>query len=265
MTSESGYINGNSGSLFCTVSSAEKPRLANIDHTVLIIPPFLEEMNRSRRLMACIRREIARQGASALLVDLFGTGDSSGDLADVCWHDWTADTRSVVEQLFAANASAVSLIGIRSGCLLANDLFTHFTTRKFRNVVYIAPEKSGKKVLRQWMRTSIVKQRLAEIDVGSATELWHKIGEGADLNYAGYRITSSLSSGLRAVELLDNFPPCTSACKLAFISQLNAEEKPCVDANGWENHNIYSQRFWMQEEYEVDSELVLKIAGLASR
>jgi hypothetical protein len=45
------------------------------------VPPFAEEMNKSRRMIAEVGRRLEGSGVGMLLVDLFGTGDSEGEFA----------------------------------------------------------------------------------------------------------------------------------------------------------------------------------------
>src|SRR5258705_9769402 len=47
--------------------------------SVLYLPPFAEEMNKSRRMAALQARAFARIGWNVLQMDLFGCGDSSGE------------------------------------------------------------------------------------------------------------------------------------------------------------------------------------------
>src|SRR3546814_14337350 len=52
---------------------------------LVYLPPFAEEMNRSRRMAALQARALAALGIDVLLLDLFGTGDSAGDFRDARW------------------------------------------------------------------------------------------------------------------------------------------------------------------------------------
>ena len=52
---------------------------------VVYIPPFAEEMNRSRRMAALQARALAESGWGVLTIDPYGCGDSAGDFADARW------------------------------------------------------------------------------------------------------------------------------------------------------------------------------------
>jgi alpha/beta superfamily hydrolase len=59
--------------------------------TTLIIPPFAEELNKSRWILAEVGRELARRGVASILPDLYGTGDSDGEFREACWTRWRKD------------------------------------------------------------------------------------------------------------------------------------------------------------------------------
>ena len=57
---------------------------------VLFVPPFGDEMNRSRRMVAETARAMACIKLEVLLMDPFGTGDSEGDYGQATWSRWCA-------------------------------------------------------------------------------------------------------------------------------------------------------------------------------
>src|SRR3546814_14690353 len=68
---------------------------------LVYLPPFAEEMNRSRRMAALQARALAALGIDVLLLDLFGTGDSAGDFRDARWEIWREDAMAAVAWLGA--------------------------------------------------------------------------------------------------------------------------------------------------------------------
>ena len=83
------FIDGTAGRLFAIylAPAPEAPRRG----AVLYLPPFAEEMNRSRRMVLLQARRMVELGYQVLIVDLYGTGDSEGDFADARWAIWRAD------------------------------------------------------------------------------------------------------------------------------------------------------------------------------
>jgi len=52
------------------------------DQAILVVPPFAEELNKSRRMLALQGKSLARAGRGLLAVDLHGTGDSAGEFIE---------------------------------------------------------------------------------------------------------------------------------------------------------------------------------------
>ena len=63
---------------------------------VVFIPPFGEEMNRCRSLVATQARSFALSGYDCTLIDFFGTGDSDGELADCTLTVWYDNIRAII-------------------------------------------------------------------------------------------------------------------------------------------------------------------------
>ena len=74
--------------LFCLHSPAAAHRP---QYRVLVVPPFAEELNKCRRMLALTTRQLSMQGCDVLWPDLYGTGDSAGEFGDAVWADWVAD------------------------------------------------------------------------------------------------------------------------------------------------------------------------------
>jgi pimeloyl-ACP methyl ester carboxylesterase len=61
---------------------------------LLLVPPLLEEMNRTRALLAAVMRRLAGEGFACTLPDLPGTGESERALDGCSWADWEEAVRS---------------------------------------------------------------------------------------------------------------------------------------------------------------------------
>jgi len=80
---------------------------------ILFVPPLLEEMNRTRALIAGVMRRLAARDFACWLPDLPGTGESERALEDCGWDDWREAVRSV-----GARLGKPPLVSLRGGCLL---------------------------------------------------------------------------------------------------------------------------------------------------
>lgn len=87
---------------------------------LLYLPPFAEEMNKSRRMAALQARAAAAAGWHVLRIDLTGTGDSEGDFADANWAAWLADVAAARAWLAAEARHEPWLWGLRLGAVLAS-------------------------------------------------------------------------------------------------------------------------------------------------
>lgn len=85
--------------------------------TILIAPPFFEEMNRCRAFLVAIMHHLAEAGFHSVLPDLPGTGDSLRELSDVVWSDWSAALSSLASEL-KTDSQAPLVASFRGSCLL---------------------------------------------------------------------------------------------------------------------------------------------------
>ena len=85
---------------------------------ILFVPPLLEEMNRTRALLATLMRLLARRGFGCWLPDLPGTGESERSLESCEWQEWRQAV-SDASRWVAEQARQEPLVaGIRGGGLL---------------------------------------------------------------------------------------------------------------------------------------------------
>lgn len=96
------------------------PRLHPRSAAVLLCNPFGEEAARAHRLYRVMARKLEDAGYAAMRFDYSGTGDSSGDIADVGIDDWLQDIAAAAEHLRrASGAQRIVLVGLRLGGTLA--------------------------------------------------------------------------------------------------------------------------------------------------
>ncbi len=85
---------------------------------VLFVPPLLEELNRTRALIAAVMRALALEGHCGWLPDLCGTSESILPLEEVTWDDWRNDVTAAAEHVTEASGRAPLVASIRGGALL---------------------------------------------------------------------------------------------------------------------------------------------------
>ncbi|MHA4871527.1 hydrolase 2, exosortase A system-associated [Duganella sp. PWIR1] len=186
------FLSADEGERFCLYYEPEPgvpPRGA-----VLYVPPFAEELNKSRRMVALQARAYAQAGFGVLQIDLYGCGDSSGELSTARWDIWLGDLAHAWQWLAKRNLGPRYLWGLRLGALLALD----FATRaRPDGLILWQPALSGRAHLNQFARL----QSAARLFAGaSAVE--------QDTEIAGYLMEPALSAAINQLDAGTLTPRC---------------------------------------------------------
>lgn len=164
--------------------------------SVVYVPPFGEEMNKSRRMAALQSRRLAAEGFSVLQIDLHGCGDSSGDSGDARWEGWLRDVKAAVRWLRDREEAPVTLWGLRLGALLAAQVASDPAVRIERLLLW-QPVVNGARFLSQFLRLRLAGEMLAS---GAATSAIHELqsalARGDSLEIAGYELHPELASAI---------------------------------------------------------------------
>ena len=129
------------------------------DFAALYVPPFGDEMNKSRRMAALQARALAAAGGSVALLDLRGTGDSAGDHAEATWDGWRDDVVQAFTWLSRRCDGPVLLWGLRLGALLAADLVDKRRLLPAGMLLW-QPVASGRGFFNQFLRLASLRQRM---------------------------------------------------------------------------------------------------------
>src|SRR5438132_772625 len=95
---------------------------------VVVAPPFAEELNRSRRMIALGAERLAADGYAVLEADCLGCGDSSGDFGDAGWEAWLSDIERAHDWIANRYSVPTWIWGIRGGSLLASAILPRLST-----------------------------------------------------------------------------------------------------------------------------------------
>jgi exosortase A-associated hydrolase 2 len=192
------FIPSSSGRLFGVYhapGSAGAPRRA-----ALYLPPFAEEMNRSRRMAALQARALAAEGVATLILDPFGTGDSAGDFRDATLSLWLDDVVAAADWLNAQGNTILSLWGLRFGALLAGAAAARQSDR-FRGLLLWQPVLDGKAMLTQFLRIRVAAA-MTEGGAGEKTEdLRAQFAKGSAVEVAGYEVSPELAQALDGLRM----------------------------------------------------------------
>lgn len=266
--SEVFFLDVGTGQRFCLY---QPPQGATLRGCVLYVPPFAEEMNKSRRMAALQLRALAAAGFGVLQIDLAGCGDSSGDFLDARWDNWLADLAAGHQWLEARHAGPVTLLGLRLGALLAVDYAGRASAPVARLALW-QPVQQGGAFLKQFLRLRMASDMMAEETKAPAAEanggtsaLRTALLAGGTLEVAGYELHGELAGAIDRLDLLSLAVPC---CPVEWFDVSTFPERPAspVVAQGlskWRQrgvdvrlHRVAGPAFWATQEIEVCTDLI---------
>jgi exosortase A-associated hydrolase 2 len=244
-----------------------RPQGERVRGAILYVPPFAEEMNKSRRMAALQARAFAREGYAVLLCDLLGCGDSSGDFGDATWDAWLADVARAAAWLRTQFDAPLTLWGLRAGCLLASEAARRHSMDG--DLAFWQPMTAGKLVLQQHLRLHAAKDMLDGQAGGGTQALRERLARGESVEVAGYALHPALAAGLDQATLQ---PP--SAGRTTWLEVSTRDEPALLPASAalverWKaaGHAIAVRvvkgaPFWNATEIEEVPELVAATSEL---
>jgi len=194
------YLTGASGPLAVVVW--EPPEASETRFAILYVPPFGDEMNKSRRMAALAARALAMRGGTVVLLDPYGTGDSGGDHGDATWDGWQHDVATAFAWLAARTGLTPMVWGLRLGGLLAADLVARSRLHPSALVLW-QPVTRGSVYVKQILRLATIQQRIDAPSAGAdAGALRAASYAGQAVEVAGYSIHPHLLQGIGATDLV---------------------------------------------------------------
>ena len=250
------YIEGSSGKLFTIYHRAQCASRG----TVLYAPPFAEEMNRSRLVVACQARQFAEAGFDVLLVDYYGTGDSEGEFWDANLDIWIRDFSICLDWLIAKGATNVYIWGLRFGCLLAA-IAVSDRQQNISGWIFWEPVTDGEEIVKDLLRMERISQILAAGNRNSLEE--GDTGSKKDIKeIAGYQISIQFLEQLKLIKY-DNFAPNNltvyyvhAKSEIAKSKDRPREGRDGIVKIGLNCVNVTDNRFWLTPEIMVANHLL---------
>jgi exosortase A-associated hydrolase 2 len=173
---------------------------ANSRGALVYVPPFAEEMNRSRRMAALQARALASRGVGVLVLDLFGTGDSGGEFREGRLSLWLGDVVAAADWLNSKGHATVGLWGLRFGALLAV-IAAGQEPGRYENMLLWQPVVDGKTMLNQFLRIGVAAS-MGEAGNGKSSEaLRAELAGGRSVEIAGYELSPELAQALSAARM----------------------------------------------------------------
>ncbi|MCB1679158.1 MAG: hydrolase 1, exosortase A system-associated [Halioglobus sp.] len=176
---------------------------------VVHVPAFAEEMNKSRAMVSRQARALAARGYAVVVPDLYGTGDSAGELREATWALWQRNVEAVLDWVGEHGAGGVCLWGLRTGCLLALQV-ARARHRQVARLVLWQPVLAGRQFLTQFLRLRMAAG-LSDGRGETTAILRERLDSGETLEVAGYELAPGLASQLEQVSAQDLPPPADLA------------------------------------------------------
>lgn len=187
------FLESRSGTLFAVYIS---PSDSEPKGALLHVPAFAEEMNKSRHMVMLQANALSKQGYGVLILDLFGTGDSSGDFAEATWDFWLADLAEGVAWLKRQGIERVGLWGLRTGVLLAMD-YAKCNPGDISRMLAWQPVFNGDMFVTQFLRLRIAAAIMNNLAPQEKTgDLKRLLQQGRALEVAGYGLNPELMNPL---------------------------------------------------------------------
>lgn len=194
------WLSGSAGKLFCLQFAP--PAVSSPCRGLLIVPPFGEEMNRCRRMMALAARAAAARGRTTLILDLFGTGDSEGDFADATCSQWRQDLAAAASRLLEQGASCIDVLALRAGALLLDLQLWSMCGPNGRLVLW-QPVVNGRQYVNQLLRVKLAEGVVSAGGGESMPRLRERLAEQGNVEIAGYATSAALVAGLEQADFVE--------------------------------------------------------------
>lgn len=194
------FLNGSKGRLF-GVYHPPDPNIGDRGDFIFI-PPFGEELNRSRHMITAMSRALNRAGYGVLVFDLYGTGDSEGRFCDAGWEIWKSDILTAHQWLTDQGRNNISFWAMRTGALLATDLVCE-NPDLVKNILFWAAVTSGKTFTTQLLRIKLAAYMASGQDnvPQSTKEMVAQLEKGTPIEIGGYDFMPDMAQRLSALQL----------------------------------------------------------------
>lgn len=174
--------------------------------SVLVVPPFGEEMNKSRRMIAETSQRLCEAGMAVVWPDLFGTGDSEGEFSDATVDRWLEDLGSTCRHAEECGRPVRAILAVRLGGALAVAGLRTGAVPPVAASVWWQPVLDGRRHLAQFLRLRVAAGSMRGDEPETVDGLRSRSAAGETLAVAGYELSPALVRGLEALAT-DAVPP----------------------------------------------------------
>ena len=236
---------------------------------VILVPPFAEELSRSKRMYVLCARLLANSGFHVICFDYSGTGDSSGEWGEFKYVDWVNDIKTVYQ--YAKNyAEQVNFIALRFGALILADTIIQ-ERLTINKCIFWDPIEKGELLTRQLVRMKIAATMADAAKKITRQEVTQSMQDEGFLESGGYHITNTMFDEIDRKKMASFMVPLLNQASVHWMALGRYKE----DTDNWlansftnnelleasvENvltmHAVNDVKFWMQQEVTLAPKLL---------
>ena len=241
---------------------------------VLVVPPFAEEMNKSRRMVTEVASRLVKSGIATIVPDLFGTGDSEGEFSAGDWEVWQQDVALAATWAAEVGWPVFALLGIRLGGALAAESSRNLLGPVTRTVLW-APVLDGARFLTQFLRLRVAASMMEDGGSESVAGLRERLQRGETIEVSGYSLSPTLVRRVDKVTLVDQLGPHAGA--VHWIEIMRSEEPAIPESTRAaialagntvqmiKSYAVSGDPFWSTTEIAINAELVDKTVAVLTQ
>lgn len=194
---------------------------------IVYLPPFGEEMNRCRALVAEQARNFAAAGYACTLIDFYGTGDSQGELYDASLRIWQENIRLTIEALKREEDLPVILWGLRLGAFVALD-FAAKSAIAIDGILLWQPVVSGGRYVTQILRQRVAALAGKNLAPETTAQIRERLAVGERVEISGYTVGGALMAEIESLSLADMTALCSG--KIHWLENVSEEGEALTGA-----------------------------------
>lgn len=259
---------GQDGARFFTLQfvSSTRPKAH-----IVFLPPFGEEMNRCRSLVAAQARSFASAGYCCTLIDFFGTGDSEGQLRDASLSVWESNVSTVIQAVQREHPAPIIFWGLRLGGLLALH-FSMLPGCQPRDIILWQPVNSAPLYVTQVLRQRVASLMVRDLPPETTKEIRQRLADGEDVEVSGYTLSGALVGQIEAIDVSAMSSLCAGTIYwLEHVAEAGKEiglaSRKVVDQLSQQGNRIDVRTFsdppiWQIHERDFAPQLLASTSGL---
>ena len=233
---------------------------AESQQAVILIPPFGEELNRSKRMYVLCARLLANSGIDTYLFDYSGTGDSEGDWCNFGFGDWVTNTFDVYQYVQQSGLNKISLLTLRLGALTVAELIASHDIA-INKCIFWDPVDNGEMFMRQLIRVKIAAAMAESSEKINTKQVLAEIEENGFTEIGGYAISQSLLDAINSLKLKNSIQSLLKQTDLHWMVLGKSSNSNSIDpmpncltedlSKQIKFYSLSDVRFWMQQEVTI--------------